>query len=93
MSETTIVAIVAALIPAIASVAAQLIISASKKRESDAAIAAHEQKQEDVIGAVTKELEEVKKKLDTHNHYAEKIGAVEKSIALIQKDIEYLRKK
>lgn len=35
----------------------------------------------------------VDKKLDTHNGYAEKFAGASKDIALIQKDLEWLKKK
>lgn len=39
------------------------------------------------------EIRTIKKKLDTHNHYAEKFGDIEKAIVGISKDIEYLRER
>lgn len=54
--------------------------------------ARHEQEQKDQFDRLFSELYEVKKRLDEHNHYAEKIGSIEKSIVSICKDIEYLRK-
>lgn len=84
--------VVAGLISAIASVIVQLIISGSKAKESDAKMAAHEQKQEDGLAEVRKELGEVKKRLDQHNGYAEKFANASKDITAIQKDIEYLKK-
>ena len=38
-------------------------------------------------------MEQVEKKLDSHNKYAEKLGEIAVSIAQIQKDIEYLKEK
>lgn len=38
-------------------------------------------------------LREVEKRLDSHNHYAEKFADSAVAIAQIQKDIEYLRGK
>lgn len=37
-------------------------------------------------------LTKIEKKLDEHNHYAEKFGEVKADITGIKKDIEYLRK-
>lgn len=93
MSDEVLIAIIAALVPAAASVVVQLIVNSSRKKEAESAYAVHEQKQQDAIEAVNKELAEVKKKLDTHNHYAEKFSDIEKNIAVIQKDLEYLRRK
>lgn len=86
-------AVLVGLISVAGSIVAQLIVSASKARENDARLAAHEQKQQDVLDDVKRELEDVKKRLDTHNGYAEKFANASKDIALIQKDIEYLKRK
>lgn len=37
-------------------------------------------------------LTKIEKKLDEHNHYAERFGEVKIDIASMKKDIEYLRK-
>ena len=85
--------VLAAAIPAVASVIVQLVISGSKRRETDAKLAAHEQRQVDALDELKRELEGVKRRLDTHNGYAEKFASASKDIALIQKDIEYLKSK
>lgn len=93
MSETMITTLIVAVVSAVASITVQMIASLFRKRETDVTLAVHEQKQEDTMKAVREELSEVKKKLDIHNHYAEKIGSIEKNITALQKDIEYLRKR
>lgn len=57
------------------------------------------QKQQDNTERIFEELDGIKRRLDEHNHYAEKFGDVtehmsnmDTTIALMQKDIEYLRK-
>lgn len=37
-------------------------------------------------------MKSIERKLDEHNHYAEKLASIEKSMISMQKDIEYLRK-
>ncbi len=54
--------------------------------------AIREQENTDQLEKLFDELHEVKIRLDEHNHYAEKIGGIERSIAVMQKDIEYIRK-
>lgn len=54
--------------------------------------AKREQEQNDNMNIILGEMKEIKKRLDQHNHYAEKIGDIDKSIISIKKDIEYLRK-
>lgn len=54
--------------------------------------AQREQEQKDQLNKILEEMTGIRKRLDTHNHYAEKIGDIEKSIISIKKDIEYIRK-
>lgn len=54
-------------------------------------IVAREQKQQDMFERVFEELDCVKKRLDTHNNYAEKFSSVEKNMIIMQKDIEYIK--
>lgn len=51
-----------------------------------------EQEQADLFARLFLEIDGIKKRLDTHNNYAEKIGDIELSLTAIKKDIEYLRK-
>ncbi len=101
MSDAVIVGIIAAA----GSIVCQFIISHSKNRETDAKMAAHEQKQEDGLEEVKKELQGVKTRLDKHNGYAEKFAQTKETIielsinqknildevASIKKDVEYLK--
>lgn len=86
-------AVLVGLISVAGSIMVQLIVSAAKARESDARLAAHEQKQADALEGLKHEMEAVKKRLDMHNGYAEKFASASKDIALIQKDLEYLKRK
>lgn len=86
-------AVIVGIISVVGSIIVQLIVSGSKTRETNATLAAHEQKQQDAIDDLKKEIGEVKKRLDEHNGYAEKFADAKKDIALIQKDIEYIKKK
>ena len=75
------------------TIVVQLIASASKNKENDARMARHEQQQQDALERVETELGEVKKRLDKHNGYAEKFAEYSKDMALIRKDVEYLKNK
>lgn len=86
-------AVIVGIISATCTIIVQLIVSKSKTRETNAVIAAHEQKQQDMIDDVNKQLEAVKKRLDSHNGYAEKFADARKDIAVTQKDIEYIKEK
>ena len=77
--------IIVALITGICSVIGNYFISIKNKKESEIRDAQREQKQCD-------RLEAIEHKLDIHNGYAEKLGDISISMAMMQKDIEYLKK-
>lgn len=54
--------------------------------------AKREQNQTNQFDKLFSEMSDIKKRLDIHNHYAEKFGEIEISLAGIKKDIEYIRK-
>ena len=77
--------IIVALITGIFSVIGNYFIYIKNKKESEILDAQREQKQSD-------RLEAIEHKLDIHNGYAEKLGDISVSMAMMQKDIEYLKK-
>lgn len=54
--------------------------------------AKREQQQADLFKSIFQEMNEIKKRLDIHNRYAEKFSEVNETIISIKKDIEYIRK-
>lgn len=54
--------------------------------------AKREQNQADQFDKLFTEMNNIKKRLDVHNKYAEKFGEIEITLAGIKKDIEYIRK-
>lgn len=85
-------AVVVGIISVVGSIIVQLIVSATKNRETNAKMAAHEQQQSDRLDTIYDWMKIVNRKLDEHNGYAKKFADSSKDIALIQKDIEYLKK-
>lgn len=65
---------------------------AGKSRKNAILDAKEKQETKDLIEDLFDEMIEIKKKLDLHNHYAEKLGDIDKKIAVMSKDIEYLKK-
>ena len=65
------------------------------QREQDQAVrdAIREQQQADRFKELTNEMNEIKKRLDIHNGYAEKFGTISQSLIALSKDVEYLRKR
>ena len=55
--------------------------------------AKREQEQQDSFKEIFKRFDKVDKRLDEHNHYAERFNDVAKSMVAMQKDIEYLKGK
>ena len=55
--------------------------------------AKREQEQADSFKEIFKRFDKVDKRLDEHNHYAEKFNDIAKSMVAMQKDIEFLKGK
>lgn len=86
------VKIIVAIIGLIGTIFGSVLTYLIKSKQQAIEDAKREQKQNDLFDKLFDDIEGIKKRLDTHNHYAEKITSVEKSIASINKDLEYLRK-
>ena len=63
--------------------------SAVKKHEVEDA--KREQEQKDLFKEIFKQMENIEKRLDEHNHYAEKYVETAKTLVAIQKDIAFLK--
>ena len=92
MGEDNIVKIIVALIALSGTIMGIIVGYITKSKKQAIIDAKREQKQNDLFEHLFDEMNEIKKRLDTHNKYAEKFGEVEKSLTAIKKDIEYLRK-
>ena len=78
-------AVITALIMALASVVCQLLINRSNRKQRKTDEAVKDARLEDRLCGI-------EKKLDTHNGYAEKLGAILTDIAVIKNDIKTLYK-
>lgn len=63
--------------------------SAVKKHEVEDA--KREQEQKDLFKEIFKQMGNIEKRLDEHNHYAEKYVETAKTLVAIQKDIAFLK--
>ena len=83
--------IVVAIIGAVAVILSALLgyFSAVKKHEVEDA--KREQEQKDLFKEIFKQMENIEKRLDEHNHYAEKYVETAKTLVAIQKDIAFLK--
>lgn len=92
MSEDNIAKIITATISLLGIIIGAILGYMGRSKKQSILDAQREQKQADRFDTLIMEMNEVKKRLDTHNKYAEKFGDIEKSIISIKKDIEYIRK-
>lgn len=93
-----VVPIVTGVLAVIGSFTGNYAMSLKKSREDAIKDAEREQSQRDQFDRLFAENMEIKKRLDEHNHYAEKFAENSKQIAVIierqvqmQKDIDYLK--
>lgn len=77
-------AIWSAIIVALGSIVVQLLINRSNRQKEHEEQAVYRTKLE-------AELKSIGKKLDEHNQYAEKLGALRDSMLLIQQDVKYIK--
>lgn len=92
MSMDNVTQILIAIIALFSSLFGAIIGYLGKAKKQAVIEARREQQQNDLFDRLFKEMEDIKKRLDVHNHYAEKFGEIEQSMIAIKKDIEYLRK-
>lgn len=76
--------IIAALIAAIASVIGNIIVRSSERKKDAIERAARDTR-------LDMKLSEIDRKLDSHNHYAERIGSVEMAIVAIKTAMESIK--
>ena len=92
MSEDNLIKIIIAFIGLLGTALGAMLGYVSRSKKQAVIDAKREQEQSDNFTRLFREMDGIKKRLDEHNHYAERIGGIEKSIVAISKDIEYIRK-
>lgn len=93
MDISSITSIVVALISATGGVLGAAMAVRRGNRENEVKDALREQRQSDRLDRIDEKIAELSKKVDVHNGYAEKFGDVAKSMAVMARDIEYLKSK
>lgn len=83
--------ILVAVIGLIGTVVGAVFTYLAKSRKAAIAEAKREQEQKDLFNNIFDELAGIKRRLDEHNHYAEKLGSIDKSLLSVTKDIEYMK--
>lgn len=89
---SNIVPIITGALGAIGVIVVQWLKNRASGREHDIKAALHEQAQDNVHEIIMKRLDDIEKKLDIHNGYAQKFADTTNAITAIQKDIEYMKK-
>lgn len=92
MSADNITQIIVAVIALLSAIFGGILGYIGRSRKQAVLEAKREQEQSDSFQKLFEEMDGIKKRLDVHNKYAEKFGAIELSLTAIKKDIEYLRK-
>lgn len=90
-SSVQIVLAILAILALIGNIVGAIIGYWGKSKKQSIEDAKREQKQIDNFEKIFDWMREVEIKLDTHNHYAEKIGSIEKSVIEIKTDLKYVK--
>lgn len=83
--------IITAIIGAVAVILSALLGYFSAVRKHEVEDAKREQEQKDLFKEIFKQMNNIEKRLDEHNHYAEKYVETAKTLVAIQKDIAFLK--
>lgn len=91
--DNNVIPIIVALISAGGGVIGASLAVKKGNREQEIKDAQREQRQADRLDIIEERITNLSKKVDIHNGYAEKFGEVATNMALMAKDIEYLKNK
>ena len=87
-----IIPVVTAIISSAGGITGAYLAVRKGDHEQDVKNAQREQRQVDKIQELDLKIESIEKKVESHNAYAEKFAETSKSIAIIAKEIEFLKK-
>lgn len=91
--DNNVIPIIVALISAGGGVIGASLAVKKGNKEQEIKDAQREQRQSDRLDSIDERIANLSKKVDIHNGYAEKFGEVATNMALMAKDIEYLKNK
>lgn len=83
--------IITAIIGAVAVILSAILGYFSAVRKHEVEDAKREQEQKDLFKEIFNQMSSIEKRLDEHNHYAEKYVETAKTLVAIQKDIAFLK--
>lgn len=91
--DSNVTSIVIAVITSISSIVGAYLACRRSNREQEIKDAQREQRQADRLDNIDDKIGVLSKKVDIHNGYAEKFGEISKNMAVMAKDIEFLKSK
>jgi hypothetical protein len=91
MNGSDIAQIIIALIASAGGIAGAYLAVRKGNREQEIKDAQREQRQSDRLDRIEEKMGNLEKKVDIHNGYGEKFGDISKNMAVMAKDIEYLK--
>lgn len=91
--EIDVTPIIVALITSLGGILGAFMAVRKGNREREINDAIREQKQSDKLNSIDEKIIRLEKKVDIHNGYAEKFGAISQTLIALSKDVEYLRKR
>lgn len=81
------------IITAVAGVTGAYLAVRKGNQEQEIKNAQREQRQSDRLDNIDEKITTLERKVDIHNGYAEKLGDISKNMAVMAKDIEYLKER
>lgn len=93
MDITEIIPIIVALITSAGGVLGAYLAVQKGNRDQEIKDVQREQRQSDRLDSLDEKMNRLEKKVDEHNEYGKKFGEVATSLAVMAKDIEYLKSK
>lgn len=89
--DSSMAQLLGTIITAVAGVTGAYLAVRKGSQEQEIKNAQREQRQSDRLDAIDEKINRLEKKVDTHNGYAEKFGEYAKNMAVMAKDIEFLK--
>jgi uncharacterized protein YlxW (UPF0749 family) len=89
--DSTMAQLLGTIITAVAGIAGAYLAVQKGNRERDIKDAQREQKQSDRLDSIEEKMVRMENKIDEHNEYGRKFGEVATAMAVMAKDIEYLK--
>ena len=81
------------IITAVAGITGAYLAVRKGNQEQEIKNAQREQRQSDRLDNIDEKITTLERKVDIHNGYAEKLGDISKNMAVMAKDIEYLKER